>query len=195
MLNLTVPVNPSLFSCLIQIIQLQSMQKIFFVSFYKCMADSSVLDTVMRQYEYSAQPCERCLWPSGKIINHPKSPSAAFMPPLSHSTFLYHLGFSHSFVFGKHHLSLTLSFCCLATLSPCLPFFFSPHTCAQIHTHTLPTFTRQNHTFHCLDNTHLRRSLSVSCLSECVFVRVYSWISGCLFMDRRVWDHHLVTWA
>lgn len=158
------------------------MQKIFFVSFYKCMADSSVLDTVMRQYEYSAQPCERCLWPSGKIINHPKSLSAAFMPPLSHSTFLYHLGFSHSFVFGKHHLSLTLSFCCLATLSPSLPFFFSPHTCTQIHTHTLPTFTRPNHTFHCLDTTHLRRSLSVSCLGECVFVRVYSWISGCLFI-------------
>lgn len=132
MLNLTVRVNPSLFSCLIQITRLQSMQKIFFVSFYKCMADSSVLDTVMRQYEYSAQPCERCLWPSGKIINHPKSPSAAFVPPLSHSTFLYHLGFSHSFVFGKHHLSLTLSFCCLATLSPSLPFL---HTHAHKYTH------------------------------------------------------------
>lgn len=194
MLNLTVRVNLCRFSCLIQITRLQSMQKIFFVSFYKCMADSSVLDTVMRQYEYSAQPCERCLWPSGKIINHPKSPSAAFMPPLSHSTFLYHLGFSHSFVFGKHHLSLTLSFCCLATLSPSLPFFFfSTHMHTNTHTYTADF--HKNHTFHCLDTTHLRRSLSVSCLSECVFVRVYSWISGCLFMERWVWDHHPVTWV
>lgn len=52
---------------------------------------------------YSTRPCQRCLWPSGKIINHPKSPPAFLASPLSNSTVLHRSCFSRSSVFFKHH--------------------------------------------------------------------------------------------
>ncbi len=95
--------------------------------------------TQWRVNTYSTQPCQHCLWPSGKIINHPKSQPAFVPSPLSHSTFLHSSYFAHSSVFGKHHLSLTLSFRCLATHSPSQPLPFAhtrTHTCTRtVHFH------------------------------------------------------------
>lgn len=57
--------------------------------------------TQSRVNTYSTQPCQHCLWPSGEIINQPKSLPAFLLSPLSHSTFLHRFSFSHSSIFEK----------------------------------------------------------------------------------------------
>ena len=136
--------------------------------------------TQWRVVTYSTQPCQRCLWPSGKIINHHKSPPAFLLwlaphfPPLFF-TLLCHWQtplFSHFAFFTVWH-------------RPSPPLFLSDtHTHTHTHTHTLYIFTRRRHTFHCLDITHLGRLLSVGCKWHWeIFVRV---CDHCLCSGRPV---------
>lgn len=98
--------------------------------------------TQSRVNTYSTQPCQHCLWPSGEIINQPKSLPSFLLSPLSHHTFLRRFSFSHSSIFSKHHLSLTLSFCCLATHSP---FSFPTLSCRHTQRHTKDTHIHAVH--------------------------------------------------
>ncbi len=78
--------------------------------------------TQWRVDTYSTQPCQRCLWPSGKIINHPKSPPAFLPSPLSHSTFLHRSRFSSLIrLWQTPSFFLALSSRCLVTHSPSPP--------------------------------------------------------------------------
>lgn len=59
------------FACM-SVSPLQSMSKIFFLFHIKRLTFQRL--TQWRAHMKSTQPCQHCLWPFGKIINHPKSP-------------------------------------------------------------------------------------------------------------------------